>query len=314
MTTVLVTGAAGFVGSRLAVSLASSPEIEVRTLVRRAVEYLPRNGQVIGDLLDDRSDLSPLLTGVDTVVHLAGANEVAARDDPALALQETVRAAERVRDAAIRAGVPRLVFVSTVHVYGSAITEGAVLTEDTPPRPSSAYASARLACEQLLESASSKGLEVVVFRLTNSVGAPVAVAVDRWTLVANDLCRQAAVANRIQLSSDGAQWRDFVALSDVVRLLEVTATHAELVPAGTYNLGSGVPMTVRALAHLVQDVFVDITGQRPSLVAPPPPANPPRSYRVDVGRLAALGVPPFGEVRSGVVETGEFCVSHKEQL
>lgn len=314
MTAVLVTGAAGFLGSRLAVALASAPDIEVRSLVRRAVGYLPSEGQVVGDLLDERSDLNAVLAGIDTVVHLAGANEVAAREDPPRALKETVRAAERIRDAAAETGVNRVVFVSTVHVYGEAITEGAVLTEDTRPRPTSTYAAARLACEQLLEDASDTGLEVVVFRLTNSVGAPVAVAVDRWTLVANDLCRQATLANRIELVSDGAQWRDFVALSDVVNLIELAATRPEVVPAGTYNVGSGLPMTIRQLAHLVQDVFADITGHRPRLVAPPPPSKPPCSYRVDVSRLGALRMPAFGAVRSAVVETGEFCMSHREEL
>ena len=93
---------------------------------------------------------------------------------------------EAVADSAVK----RLVYMSTVHVYGERMTGGATLTEDMRPEPRAPYAIARLASEHLAAALSRKGIEVVVLRLTNSMGAPAHPAVDRWTLVANDLCRQ----------------------------------------------------------------------------------------------------------------------------
>ena len=62
-------------------------------------------------------------------------------------------------------------------------------------------------------SVAEKDTEVVVLRLTNSIGALVAPSVNRWTLLANDLCRQAALTGRGLVSqTHGCQWRDFVAL------------------------------------------------------------------------------------------------------
>src|SRR3546814_8649299 len=75
---------------------------------------------------------------------------------------------------------------------------------------------------------------------------------DRWTLVAADLCRSAVSTGELVLRSTGQQWRDFIGLADVVRAIAASTDPAK-VPAGTYNLASGTSTTVRELAELVQD-------------------------------------------------------------
>jgi nucleoside-diphosphate-sugar epimerase len=69
-------------------------------------------------------------------------DETVAARDPEAAFVETAVGARRIAAAAADAGVPRLVYVSTVHVYGAAAVEGAVLTEDVVPPPRDAYADA----------------------------------------------------------------------------------------------------------------------------------------------------------------------------
>jgi UDP-glucose 4-epimerase len=305
---VLVTGAAGYLGGRLVGALAGAG-VSVRASARSWSPSLePADDVVLLDLLGDEAVVSRACDGIDTVVHLAGPNETAA--DPDAVLADTVVAGRRVAAAATAAGVRRIVYVSTVHVYGAAMAPGAVLSEGTVPEPRSPYAIARLAVEHLV---GGSGCEAVIVRLTNGVGAPATPGVDRWSLVANDLCRQAVLEGSLRLRSSGMQWRDFVALEDVCRVLTACA-EGTAVPPGTYLLGSGSPVTVRHLADLVAQAVEAHGEHRPAVHAPPPEGDPPEPWRVDVGRLAALGLGATVPLSSAVDETVRFCLRHRRAL
>jgi UDP-glucose 4-epimerase len=296
-----VTGAAGFVGSRLVTALAGGP-VAVRALVRAPVPWLPTEDQRAVELLDPAADWAGAFEGVDAVVHLAGHNEVVAAADPDRALAETALAGRHVVEAARAAGVARLVYVSTIHVYGDRLAPGARVDEDVPPAPHGAYAVARLAVEHL----AADGPDPVVLRLSNAVGAPAHPDVDRWTLVAADLCRTGVATGRLVLRSTGQQWRDFIGLADVVRAVEASTDPAR-VPGGTYNLVSGRSTTVRALAELVQDRVEAATGTRPVLEAPEATGPGPAAYHLVPDRLAALGLRAEQPLAASIDEIVELC-------
>jgi len=306
---VAVTGASGYVGSRLLAALGP----DARGLVRKQASYLPADRQVAVDLLSDGGELLDALQGVGTVVHLAGQNEIVAAQEPDRALTETLVAARHVTSAAVEAGASRIVYVSTIHVYGNLLADDAEIDESLAPQPTSTYAIARLACEHLVGQAAAQGIDVVVVRLSNAVGAPVDPAVERWSLVASDLCRQAATTGTLQLRSSGVQYRDFVALEDVCRIIARCASPGG-VARGTYNLASGHPLTVRGLAGLVQDSFERRTGRRPPLDAPDPTGPDPRPYRIHTARLAAAAGVATTPLADAVDELVAFCLDHKERL
>lgn len=304
---IAVTGASGYVGSRLVATL---EQHDVRALVRKRVDYLPEDRQHEIDLADGGAGLAEAFAGVEAVVHLAGLNEVVASQEPDRALAETAVASRHVATAARAAGVRRLVYVSTVHVYGARMADGAVLSEDVPPEPRSGYAVARLASEHLIQEGTA--LDTVVLRLSNAVGAPAAVGVDRWSLVATDLSRQAVASGTLTLRSSGLQWRDFIALTDVCRI--VGAAAAGDVAPGTYNLASGQPTTVRHVAELIQDRVEARTGTRPELVAPDHVGPVPDAYRVAVDRLAAQGLAADTPLVDAIDELVGFCIDHAPEL
>lgn len=305
--TIAVTGAGGYVGSRLVAALGD----HARAVVRTPVPWLPADRQVVCDLLGPKHDVATAIEGADVVLHLAGHNEVVTAHDPDRAAHETVAMTEAVAEAARTTGVTRVVHVSTVHVYGDRLRPGAVIDETVPPAPTSAYAQTRRDCEEVLEA--SPALDVVVLRLTNAVGAPVDPRVDRWTLVASDLCRRAVLDRRVVLRSSGLQWRDFITLDDAVRAT-VGAADPEVVPAGTYNLASGRPATVRALAELVQDRVESACGWRPELEAPTVTGEPEAPYTVSPARLEAVGLGARQVLTDGVDELIRHCVEHEEAL
>jgi UDP-glucose 4-epimerase len=310
--TTAVTGAAGYVGARLVGELRTQRS-NVVPLVRSRRPWLGDDQREL-DLISDADEaLATALAGALTVVHLAGASEVIAAAEPERARHETVTATRRVALAAANAGVRRVVYLSTVHVYGARMTPGTVITEDLHCAPQAAYASARLESEIEL-AALAEAFDLVVLRLTNSVGAPAHPSVDRWTLVGNDLSRQAVVEHRMILRSSGLQYRDFVDLGDTCRIIAIAADPDGPVRPGTYNLGSGVPTTVWELAETVQGSVERETGTRPSIEAPPAEGAPPGPYTVDVRRLAACGIEAATPLRSSVDETVRFCLHHLEEL
>lgn len=290
--------------------------------------------QTVCDLADpDDEALTGACEGAQTIVHLAGENELVAAHEPAAALASTVVATEKISEACAQAAVKRLVYMSTVHVYGERIAPGVTLTEDMRPEPRSAYAISRLASEHIAASLAQGAYELVILRLTNSVGAPDDPSVDRWSLVANDLCRQGSLTGRLELRSSGIQWRDFAALSAVCDAIGAAsqvpdsdpsggispapgkpAPRKAFLPPGTYNLGSGRPTTVRELAGMIQDAFELQTGERPPLHAPAPEAHVCEPYHVSIERAARHGIRLSAPLQDAVSETVRFCLEHREEL
>ena len=299
---VAVTGAGGYVGGRLVDYLAASG-VPVRAIVSNSREWLDRE-MVTERVVDysDRDGVESALDGCTSLVHLAGANEVAAAMDAAGSSASTLAAAYTAAGAATQAGIERVVFVSTMHVYGARIAPGAILTEDLRCEPRHPYAVARLAAEHAIGSAAPSP---VILRLTNSLGAPAAATVDRWTLVANDLARQAVVDGVLHVRDPNAQ-RDFVALADVVSIITSTLD-TEAVPPNTYNLGFGELRTVGWLAEAIVDATTAIIGRRPTVELAKPVEQPADPYRVDISRLGRLGLSCDTPIEDAVAETVRFC-------
>lgn len=309
MTRVVVAGAGGYLGGRLVAELAARPDLEPVALVRTRRPWLEPVPQVAVDLLAPGPELAAALEGASAVVHLAGPSEVHAAEHPERVLAETVAIGALLGRAAAEAGAARFVYLSTTHVYGARVQPGAVLTEDLRPEPRHPYAIARLASEHHLAAIVE---DLVALRLTNTVGAPADVAVDRWTLVVNDLCRSAATEGVLRLRSDGTQWRDFVALGDAVRTIAELTSGAGR--PGVWNLGSGRATTVREVAGLVQDAFERLTGTRPPLEAPDPTGPPSEPPHVDVTAMAADGLACTTPLEVAVAEIAAFCWQHRDEL
>jgi UDP-glucose 4-epimerase len=141
---VAVTGAAGFIGTRLVPALAAAgvPRIvglDMRDPVRTVTGYEHHLVDVAGRELDS------LLRGCDTVVHLAAVTDPIV--DDVLMARVNVEGTRRVLDAADRVGVHRIVRVSPAAVYGAWATNPVPLTEDAPLRPNPGFGPAVHAAE-----------------------------------------------------------------------------------------------------------------------------------------------------------------------
>jgi nucleoside-diphosphate-sugar epimerase len=170
---VLVTGANGFVGTAAVRRLQQGSDFEVRCAVRYispAVSSSLATAEtvVVGDI-DGGTDWRATLEGVDVVVHTAARVHMMheTEADPLAAFRRvnTEGSVNLARQAA-RAGVRRLVFISSVKVNGEATPPGQPFRpQDPAQRPDDPYGISKFEAEQgLREVAAATGLEVVVIR------------------------------------------------------------------------------------------------------------------------------------------------------
>lgn len=127
---VVVTGGAGFVGGAVVRVLRARGD-HVVALVRDAGKTGPLGTlgcEIVASDLSDRAALVPLLAGADAVIHGAGSYRVGISPSERPAMWDAnVGTTERVLAAAIEAGVPRIVYISTVNVFGN--THGRIVDE-----------------------------------------------------------------------------------------------------------------------------------------------------------------------------------------
>jgi UDP-glucuronate 4-epimerase len=158
---ILVTGAAGFVGSHLVYRLLELghevtgldcfTDYYFRDLKQRNLDRALPHGRFRffeGDLL--RSNLDKTIGGVDKVAHLAGEPGVRSSwgERFSVYVERNVRATQRLLEAASRMGPEQLVLASSSSVYGP--DNGGPVAEDDPRRPASPYGLSKLAAEELV--------------------------------------------------------------------------------------------------------------------------------------------------------------------
>ena len=167
MTRILVTGAAGFLGERLVKELHGTGYV-VRALVRKlshTISFPSDVEVVVGDLRDARA-IRAATTGCVGVVHLAGKAHVldGSQSDTSDYHGINVVGTQNVLEGAVACGASRVVFASTVKVFGET-TVGCV-DESQPPLPETPYAQSKWAAEQLVMDYSKKtGFTAVSLRL-----------------------------------------------------------------------------------------------------------------------------------------------------
>lgn len=307
---VLLTGGLGYVGGRVALALVQAG-YEVRCGSRRqgtaAPAWLPTLQMVHLDW-DSDDMLAQACQGVDCVIHLAAANEIESARDPIGALRMNGLASLRLLEAAKRSNVRRFIYFSTAHVYGSPL-QGEI-TEASLPRPIHPYAITHKVAEDFVLAAHDQAqIEGIVVRLSNGFGAPATPNIDRWTLLVNDLCRQAAATGALKLNSAGIQLRDFITLGDVAdAVVHLMTLDAPRIGNGLFNLGGGNSVSILAMAERVASRWRALTHSEIAIARPSDDRGPAPSliYRCD--KLAETGYAPTNQIDLEIDNTLRLCL------
>ena len=295
--TVLVTGAAGYIGSVVAERLlehghAVAALDDLSQGHRAAVP--PGAGFFEGDLRD-RARLADVMSSVrpDAVVHLAAEALVGESvTEPAKFFDVNVTGGLNLLDVMRAAGVPRLVFSSTAAVYGE--PENVPIREDARLRPVNAYGASKLAFEQALPwYASAYGLRHISLRYFNACGATAARGehhVPETHLIA--ILLEVALGLRPEIrifgndydTPDGTCIRDYVHVADIAHAHLLALDRMDRIESEAFNLGNGTGFSNREVVEATRRV----TGHPIPAVAAPRRAGDPARLVASAERARAV--------------------------
>jgi UDP-glucose 4-epimerase len=308
---VLITGGLGYVGGRIAQALAQCGKHRLRLATRRADRTPPlwlRTAEVVTMDVTSDADLDSACSGVTSIVHLAALNEHDCAADPQRALLVNGLGTLKLLQAAQRARVERFIYFSTAHVYGSPLAGR--IDERSVPRPVHPYAITHHVAEDFVLAAhDERALAGFVLRMSNGFGVPAHAGVNRWTLIVNDLCRQAVTQKQLVLHSSGVQKRNFITLGDAGRAVDhLLHSSAAACGDGLFNLGGECALSVLELTERIAARCEVTLGSRPEIRLPRSEVNETGltlDYRVD--KLKQTGFEMHGDMNAEIDATLRFC-------
>lgn len=308
--TVLVTGAGGLVGSRIAAKLRSLGARAISVCKLDAYPEAVYREQfgidrakpdfVVGDI-SEPGLMKGAVAGCDYVVHAAALADVAAcTRRPLEAIESNIVGTERVLDAVAGSGrVRRLVFVSSASVYGNGDRGHALpgrFAEGAAVSPLSVYGNTKVWGEyQTAAVLGTTGVSYTVVRYFSVYGEPQVVKHSSHSWVVAWFAMRAALGLPLHLNGGGHQVRDFVHVDDIatgtLQALVAPSAHNQ-----TVNIGTGVGTTIRQIAELIR-----IRYPHAPLVETPMPLGDPVGGYADTRHMEeALGWRPGITVAEGI--------------
>ena len=283
---VLVTGGAGFVGSRV-----------VGTLLRaghdvRVLDCLMYGGQALlgswsdhqfefrkGDIRDATA-VGEALAGMDAVVHLAAiVGDPACARDPDLTRTVNLDASLALLEASKAAGLRRIVFASTCSNYGKMKDSSQYVDETSELAPVSLYAETKVAFEKvLMDPSRTDDMVATALRFATVYGVSPRM---RFDLTVNEFTMQMIVDRKLLVYGEQF-WRPYIHVGDMARAIRlVLEAPAEKVRNEVFNVGDTRENYTKQ--NLVEFIEKEVPGGEVEYVHKD---EDPRDYRVNFDKIA----------------------------
>jgi UDP-glucose-4-epimerase GalE len=282
---VLVIGGAGYIGSHAARALRNAGhKVTIFDNLSTGYESLANGFELVkGDILDANA-LSKVLSGTDAIMHFAAHAYVGESvTNPRKYFRNNVEGGLSLLNAAVDAGVKKIIFSSTCAVYGEVAK--IPIDENIPREPVNPYGVTKLFFEQALEAYDrAYGMRFASLRYFNAAGAdesgeigelhdPETHLIPLAMRAAEGLAPELQVFGSDYPTPDGTCVRDYIHVNDLagahVKALEYLADGKGSIAV---NLGTGTGASVQEVINAVEKV----SGKRvPKKIVPRRPGDPP---------------------------------------
>jgi nucleoside-diphosphate-sugar epimerase len=308
---IVVTGAAGFIGSHLCEALlargndvvgvdAFTDNYDARVKRRNLSGFENQENFSLIDKSINDIDLDDLLTDIDCVCHLAAQPGVRDSwnerfDDY---IDANIRATHRLCEAARKRDIARFVYASSSSVYGE--TTRLPMNESHPTRPLSPYGVTKLSGEDLcLLYRENYGLPVVALRFFTVYGPR-----QRPDMAFHRFIRMALDGKAVPVYGNGTQTRDFTYIADIVdanlRAMDYSGEEA------VFNVGGGTRITLNAALDILGDL---LPGGLNVHYEERAKGDVTHTY-ADIGLAAGeLGYKPMASIEEGLANEVEWVTS-----
>jgi UDP-glucose 4-epimerase len=257
---VLITGGAGLVGSHIADLLVKEEVAEIIVLddftrgQRQNLAQAQERGHLViveGDIRD-RQLLADIMQGVDIVFHQAAIRITQCAQEPRLAMEVLANGTFNVLEAAVSAGVKKVVAASSASIYGMA-EEFPTTEAHHPYNNRTIYGAAKTFNEGLLRSFHDMyGLDYVALRYFNVYGPRMDIY-GVYTEVLIRWMERISAGQPPLIFGDGKQTMDFVYIEDIARA-NILAAKADVTDE-VFNIASGVESSLNDLAYSLARVM-----------------------------------------------------------
>lgn len=247
----LITGANGFIGKSLQSLL---EEQDYQLLLATRSPQPPSSKAIAINDIDCFDQWDDHLTGIDIVIHLAARVHQMGEQDPNAYQRTNVDATLRLAEAAIRCGVKRFIFLSTIKVNGESTQYGQPFSASDQPSPQDSYAVSKFQAEQALKKCvTGTAMELVIIRPPLVYGPGVK---------ANFLRLVNLASNGLPLPFAGIEnYRDMVSVANLCDLIAACVVHKDaasktfLVSDGKAYSTADIIGSVRRVSGLPERLF-----------------------------------------------------------
>lgn len=301
----LVTGGAGFIGCHLAEKLLEDGHTVtiIDDLSSGQASNVPEGAFFINADLT-KSSTYDLIDGEFThIFHLAShVGQELSFETPVRDLEVNLLVTSRIIEWALLHNKPKIIFASSMNVYGNPKDSSHPVDEEVPVSLPSPYAVGKYSSELLLEVYKPFGISSAALRFFNVYGARQDFANLKQGMVSifmSYVLREKPVEVRGSLD----RFRDFIHVSDIV---DACILVAENDFEGVYNVSTGVKTTVKSLIALIIEAFQADPITYPIIELAPTPRDQFGVFG-DSGKLRTLGWKPKKTLEEGLLEMATWA-------